>query len=179
MFEQHQKNHIMADFNKDVLGFAGEGKPKLSGGLKVLTILTIIGSILSLLSAGYTYSTAQKNYEELKKAMADPALADAPGWIKGMMNERMLEVTKKMAENKMPIMIITILGAALCLYGAMEMRKLKKQGYIIWLVGEVLPLIAVLMFAGAAAFSGLGLLSIVFPVIFIILYTVYKKDLVY
>lgn len=169
----------MTDFNKDVLGFAGEGKPKLSSGLKVLTILTIIGSILALVSSVYTYSTAQKNYDELKKAMSDPAMAEAPGWIKGMMNEKMLEVTKKMAENKMPIMIITILGAALCLYGALEMRKLKKQGYMIWLVGEVLPLIGIIMFAGTAALSGLGLLSLVFPVIFIILYTVYKKDLVY
>jgi hypothetical protein len=67
----------------------------------------------------------------------------------------------------------------LCLYGAMEMRKLKKQGFIFWLVGELLPIATTIFFIGAAAFNGFGLLNLLFPVIFIILYFIYRKDLVY
>ena len=40
----------------------------------------------------------------------------------------MLEVTRKMYENRIPIMVISLVGAALCLYGALEMRKLEKAG---------------------------------------------------
>ena len=111
--------------------------------------------------------------------MDNPDMANAPGWVKNMMSPEMLEVTRKMYENRIPIMVISLVGAALCLYGALEMRKLKKQGYLIWLVGEVLPIVALLIFVGTAALSGFGLIGLIFPVIFIILYTVFRKDLVY
>ncbi len=169
----------MTDTNKEVLDFTGEGKPKLAGGLNILTILTIIGSILGFVSAVYSFMTAKKSYEDLQKAMDNPDMANAPGWVKNMMSPEMLEVTRKMYENRMPIMVISLVGAALCLYGALEMRKLKKQGYLIWLVGEILPIVALLIFVGTAALSGFGLIGLIFPVIFIILYTVFRKDLVY
>ena len=50
----------MTDTNKEVLDFTGEGKPKLAGGLNILTILTIIGSILGFVSAVYSFMTAKK-----------------------------------------------------------------------------------------------------------------------
>lgn len=169
----------MSETNSNVLDFTGEGKPKLSTGLNVLTILTIIGSILSYISSVYNFYTAKQNYDQLKEAMGNASLESTPAWVKGFMNPEMLEVTRKMYENKLPIMVIGLVAASLCLYGALEMRKLKKQGYILWLAGEVMPVIGIILFTGMASFSGFGLIGLVFPAIFIILYTVYRKDLLY
>ncbi len=150
---------------------------KPSSFLNVLTILSIIGSIIALLQAVFGFFTADKNYENMKKTMSSTELDNAPGFVKGMFNEKTLMMAEKMADNKLPILITGILGAIICLWGAIEMRKLKKQGYTLWMIGELLPLIAVSIFIGAAAFSGLSLIGYLFPLLFIILYTVYRKEL--
>lgn len=154
-------------------------KPKLPGSLNVLTILTIVGSILGLLSSCYSFFTAKKSYDSMKEMMDSGKLDNAPSWAKGMMTPEMLEMTRKAAENKLPILILGLVASALCLYGAIEMRKLKKQGYVFWLAGELLPFISTFIFLGAVAFSGFGLLMAFIPVVFIILYTVNRKHLVY
>ena len=169
----------MTDTNKDFLAFTGEGTPQLSGGLKVITVLTIIWSVILAGLGVLGYVNAKKNYEELKKLMSSGDLEKAPAWAKRFMNEESLEFSRKMLENKMPILIISLAGAALCLYGALEMRKLRKQGYILWLAGELLPIIGMFFLVGGGYFSGFNAIGLVFPLIFIILYTVYRKDLVY
>jgi len=95
------------------------------------------------------------------------------------MGPDMLELSRKSMENKIPIMLLTIVGVSLCLYGALEMRKLKKQGFILWLVGELLPVVGGILFIGAGMFKGFALIGIAFPVIFIILYLMQKKHLIY
>jgi hypothetical protein len=163
---------------KDVLDFPGAA-PKPSSGLNIITILTIVGSILGLISSVWTFISAKKSYETMKTTMDSGKLDDAPGWAKGMMTPEMLEMSRKAMENRMPLLIVGLIGSALCLYGALEMRKLKKQGYLLWLIGEIIPLIGTMLFLGAASLSGFGLIGIVFPIIFIILYTVYRKELIY
>ena len=153
-------------------------KGKLPSSLNVLTILTIVGSVLGLLSSCYSFFTAKKSYDSMKEMMDSGKLDDAPKWAKGMMTPEMLEMTKKAAENKLPILILSLVALSLCLYGAIEMRKLKKQGYMYWLIGELLPFITTMIFMGVAAFSGFGLLMALIPVVFIILYTVNRKYLV-
>ena len=105
-------------------------------------------------------------------------LDEAPKWAKGMMTPEMLEMTKKVYENKVPILVLSLVALALCLYGALEMRKLKKQGYTFWLIGEILPFATTIIFMGVAAFSGFGLLMALIPIVFIILYTVNRKYLI-
>ena len=154
-------------------------KPKMPSSLNVLTILTIIACVLGLISSVYSFFTSKKSYETMKEAMDSGKLDDAPKWAKGMMTPQMLELTKKVYENRLPILILSLVATALCLYGALEMRKLKKQGYTYWLIGELLPFLTTILFMGMAAFSGFGLLMALFPVVFIILYTVHRKYLVY
>ena len=153
-------------------------KGKLPTSINVLTILTIIGSIFGLLSSVYSFFTAKQSYETMKETIDSGKLDDAPKWARGFMSPEMLEVTRKMYENRMPIMVLSLVALALCLYGALEMRKLKKQGYTFWLIGELLPFATTALFIGMASFSGLGLLAVLFPLIFIILYTVNRKYLV-
>jgi len=150
---------------------------KPSSVLNVLTILSIIGSILALIQAVFGYFTAEKNYENMKKAMNNADMENAPGFVKSMFNEKTLMMAEHMADNKLPIMLTGVLGAVLCLWGAIEMRKLKKQGYALWMTGELLPMVALSIIIGEAAFSGLNLIGYVFPIVFIILYTVYRKEL--
>jgi hypothetical protein len=164
----------MTDTNStsSVLEFAEGQKPTLPSGLNVLTILTFIGCGLGFIGGLWTYFNAEKSYKNLVDAQSK--MAEAPAWAKNMMGPDMLELSRKL-----PIMLLTIVGVALCLYGALEMRKLKKQGFILWLVGEVLPVIGGILFIGSGMFKGFALIGIAFPVIFIILYLVQKKELLY
>jgi hypothetical protein len=160
----------------DTINFSEEEKPTLSSGLNVLTILTFIGSGIALISAFWTYFTVEKSYQAILKAQEN--LAEAPAFLKSMMGPDMLETARKSMENKLPIMVLTIVGSALCIYGALEMRKLKKQGFILWLAGEILPLVGSVIFLGFGIFKGFGIIAPLFPVIFIILYAVQRKNLV-
>jgi hypothetical protein len=161
----------------DSIKFSEEEKPTLNSGLNVLTILTFVGSGIGILSAFWTYFSAEKSYQSILKAQEN--LAEAPAFLKSMMGPEMLEIAKKSMENKLPIMILTLVGSALCIYGAMEMRKLKKQGFILWLAGEILPLIGTIIFLGFGVFKGFGVIAPLIPAIFIILYAVQRKNLVY
>jgi hypothetical protein len=161
----------------NVLDFAEGGQPTLPTGLNVLTILTFIGCALGLIGGIYTYSTAEKSYKTLVEAQGK--MGDAPALVKSMMGPEMVEMSRKSMENRLPIMLLTLVGVALCTYGAIEMRKLKKQGFILWLAGEVLPIVGGIIFLGAGMFKGFALIGIAFPVIFIILYLVQRKYLVY
>ena len=169
----------MSQFNQteNPFGNSPELNAKPSSGLNVITILSIIGSAFGLLQSVWSFFSAQKTYDDLKKMMDSGDLENAPGFVKSMVNKNMLDMTEKMLENKVPILVLSLLGAALCLYGAIEMRKLKSQGYILWLIGELLPIGTLLIFVGAGAFSGFSLIGYLFPLVFIVLYTVYRKEL--
>ncbi len=168
----------MTDTNQpnDLLQFEDGQKPELPTGLKVLTILTIIGSILGLLGGVWTYIKADESYKKLEEAQGN--MDSAPAFVKKMMGPDMLEMARKSAENKLPIMLLTLIGSALCLYGAMEMRKLKKQGFMLWVVGEFLPIIGGIVFLGFGMFNGFAAIGMLFPLVFLILYAVQKKYLV-
>ncbi len=163
----------------EVLDFAGEDKSKLPSGLNVLTILTIIGSILGLVGSVWGFISAKSNYEKTKEVLESGKLDDAPSWAKGMITPEGLAMQHKMLENKWPLMILGLVASALCLYGALEMRKRKKQGYLLWLIGEILPFLSSVIFIGAASLKGFGMIGIFIALIFIILYTVNKKELIY
>jgi hypothetical protein len=154
-------------------------KPKLPGGLNVLTILTIIGCIIGYIFSIMGFVNAKKQLEETQKLIDSGKIDEMPSFMKGMVGPEALAMQQKMLDNKWPILILGLVATSLCLYGAIEMRKLKKQGYTFWLIGELLPFATTLIFIGTAAFSGFGLLFSIFPVIFIILYTVYRKNLIY
>jgi hypothetical protein len=91
----------------------------------------------------------------------------------------MHEVLVKSLDNKVPLLVIGLIGIALCVYGAIEMRKLKKQGFIIWLLGEIIPYIGTAIFIGGVFFQTFLVYFLAFPLIFIILYFFQRKNLVY
>ncbi len=167
----------MANDTNDMLDFNEGDKPILPSSLNVLTILTFVGCAIGLLGGFWQFFTAEKSYREMVK-MQDQ-LDQLPPMMKKMMGPDMLETSRKTMENKVPMLLLALVGVALCIYGAVEMRKLKKQGYILWVAGEFLPIIGAVFFIGAGMFSGFALFALLFPVIFLILYSVNKKHLVY
>ncbi len=144
--------------------------------LNVLTILTFIGSAIMLISI----PISKFFIGFAKKAMEDPATMERMSDKEIAEMEKGVRVFDLMEANATPIWIVTILGAALCVYGAIQMRKLKKDGYFIYLVGEILPIIGFAIILGfsnyftttSSYFSNLGI-----PLLFIILYTTQLKHL--
>jgi hypothetical protein len=58
------------------------------------------------------------------------------------------------------------------------MRKLKKTGFYIYLIGELLPWLTTFIFIGAIAFGGLAIIfGILFTAVFVILYATQLKYL--
>ena len=149
----------------------------ISAGLRNLTLLTIIGSIVAILSAGWSFATAKKSYESLRDTIESGSYDNAPSWVRSMLSPELLETTKKMYENKFPILLVGVLGSVLCLVGALDMRKRLQQGYWIWVAGEFLPVILMFVLIGPSAFAGWSSIGVVFPLLFLVLYTIRRKEL--
>lgn len=147
---------------------------KPSSALNVFTILSIIGNAVFFISSLAGYFTADMNYERNKALVQSGKMNEIPSVFRGMID---LDQLKQMADNKLPIMLIGIICSLLGLAGALQMRKLKLQGYFLWMAGEMLFPVSMIMILGFGFYQGLNLLSLFFPLVFIIIYTVYKKEL--
>jgi len=166
----------------DTLNYDENNKPKLSSGLNVLTILTFIGCALQLLGSAYGFLTAQKNYEGMDEVIAQMNSPEMPGWAKSMMGdpEHFREMITKSYENRIPILLLSLVAVALCFYGALQMRKLKKQGYLLYVIGEILPFLVQVLFIGMFVLTGAtGIFFACIALLFILLYTMQRKNLVY
>jgi hypothetical protein len=161
----------------DVLDYDEQHPPKLTTGLNVLTILTFIGCAYELYSTVNNFFSGKKALEEFEKAQEK--LAEAPAWARKFASPEMHDMLVKSLENKVPLVIIGLVSIALCVFGAIEMRKLKKQGFTFWVIGEVLPYIGVIIFIGGAFFKTILVYFTIIPVIFILLYLLQRKNLRY
>jgi hypothetical protein len=162
----------------DQLDFNDGQKPALPGSLNVLTILTFVGSALLLI-----YALAMPKIMSFSKEMMDKATSSG----QELSNKQMADMEKGrkgielVLANMVPIIIVTVLGSILCILGAVMMRKLKKDGFWIYIGGELLPLIAGFILMGTAQFNGVlsVILGLGLPAVFIILYASQRKYLIY
>lgn len=162
---------------QNTLENAASGSGKLPSGINVLTILTFVGSGLAAIGALWGYATIGTSYKLMQSMESSVDSAGESSGMGKMMTESMMTIVKKSYDNRMIIMLFGLLGAALCIYGAMQMRKLKKQGYFIWLGGEIIPVIVNFALVGFGFFGGFMMLGLIFPVLFIILYSLQLKHL--
>ncbi len=139
------------------------------GGIKTLTVLTFIGCGFAFLVSLLSFLFADFLLRMTEEAMNSG---------KTPMNTDNLEALRVNAANRVPIFITSFICTGLCLFGAIQMRKLKKDGYWLWLIGELLPLFATGFFIGFGYFKGLqGIASIAVVALFVILYSVQLKHL--
>jgi len=156
---------------------AGNEKPQLPSGLNTLTILTFIGCGVGLLFTlllpaiskfflGFMDRAKSSGTELSTKQLADIE--------KGKASFELMQA------NMVPIMIVNLLGIVLCLVGAIWMRKLKKDGFWIYVGGELLPLIGSFIILGTAQYTGVAsvVMGIGIPVVFVVLYNMHRKYLV-
>jgi hypothetical protein len=91
----------------------------------------------------------------------------------------------------MPYYAIQTICAILCLVGSIQMWKMKKMGFYIYTVGELLPLIlSYILFADAmkalsgaggkglaSAIAAGGIIGALIPIAFVVMYFVNTKDM--
>lgn len=167
---------------QDILHLEDGSKPKLPTGLNVLTILSIIGCVLQLLGSGYSFITAKTSYDNLDKFTEQMNSENMPGWVKSMMGdpEKMVKMITKSYENRIPIVLLSLVAIAVCFYGILQMRKLKKQGFLLYTIGELLPFLTQVLFIGAFSMSGFGMyFGIGIALLFIFLYYMQRKHMLY
>lgn len=150
---------------------------KRSEMLNVLTILTFVGCAFALFSAFTGYFGAADRYNQMVTAQAK-VQPDAPTVVKALAGPGMVEMTRKAMVNKTPILLLELIGVGLCVLGAVWMRRLKKQGFYVYLVGELLPTVTSLIFIGANAFAGIFIVvGLIISLVFIALYATQMKTM--
>lgn len=161
----------------DQLTFNDQTKPAVPSTLNVLTILTFIGSGLSIL-----FSVIYPFLMKFLKGFMDKAATSGQELTAKQLED--MEKGRKAMElaeaNMIPIVIVGLIGAVLCIVGAVMMRKLKKDGLWIYTAGELLPVIVSFLLMGTQQFTGVMsiILSAVIPLVFVGLYFSQKKELV-
>ncbi len=156
--------------------FTGD-KKTLPQTLNVLTILTFIGCGL-----GYVFTLAMPGLMKFSLKMMDKAASsgtelspkDAAEIEKGRAAIELVQ------SHMTPLIIMGLITISLCLVGAIMMRKLKKDGYWIYIAGELLPIAGNYFIIGNSQFVGVSniLLGLIIPVVFVALYSTQKKNLV-
>ncbi len=157
-------------------------KPKLPTGLNVLTILSIIGCVFQFLSSIWGFFSSKKTYDTKDTVLEQMNNPDTPAFVKNMMGkpEDFIAMVTKSYENRLPILLLSLVAVALCFYGIMQMRKLKKQGFLFYTIGELLPFVTLAFFVGTFAMTGVAfMIGTAIAILFILLYAVNRKHLVY
>jgi hypothetical protein len=146
----------------------GENATKLPATLNVLTILTFIANGLGFILSLWGFTRAQANYDATVKMQEN--LDNAPDWAKRLAGPHPVENARAMLDNRLPVLIIGLIGCFLCFYGAFQMRKLKKTGFSLYILGDIVPF-AMGIFVGFESFATLTY-GFVFAItiLFVILY---------
>jgi hypothetical protein len=167
----------MAEINRPTsqASFLEEPK-KLPDMINVLTILTFIGNGLAIIFLIIGIARAKSTYDQV--IANQDKMAQMPSWVQTLQGPDAVAVATKNYENRVPITLLTFIGCALCIYGAIEMRRLKKNGFYIYLIGDIVPLIAAYIFIGAFYFAGIRLFfSVFFIILFLLLYATQLKHM--
>lgn len=168
----------------DIFDELQEQPKKRTTFIKVLCILTFIGSSYGLLSGVYSYFTAEKAAQDAqtaatifkeKKQSSNKADKKGEAIAMNIMNSMADSFT---TENIRKLSISEIIGALLCLSGALLMWNINKKGYILYVAGVLLGIIVPFVLFGNN-FMGI-MMSVVSGIIglaFCILYGVNLKDM--
>lgn len=142
--------------------------------LKVLCILTFIGTGLGILGSLYnifTFDMALESLENSKRIFRRVNMGSIDSQIVAL---------KKWG---MTSYLATLAGNLLCLLGALMMWRLKKNGFYVYVAGQVLPLIGSALFVSSidtseGTMSSMVYVSFVFALIIAIAFgTMYTLNL--
>jgi hypothetical protein len=143
--------------------------------LNVLTILTIIFSAFGFLGALGSFALAPFGYQSAVNAreMTD----QMPPFFRSLIGNGQ-EAARLAYINRVPIMVIAAIGAILCLFGALQMRKRRKIGFYLYVLGDLLPIANLIFFTTFSFISGFAYgISFAFALAFVILYATQLKHM--
>lgn len=159
----------------------GETEKKLPPFLKVLCILTFVGAGFGILGAIYAMFMQEFTLRMLENS--NGVYQNNP-FLAAFDNSAYISALKKWGQISN---LLALLGSALCLFGALMMWKLKKNGFFLYVGGQILPFIGMYGLMGGlmpnssgplAGFAVIGqVVAIIFPLGFIIMYGVNYKHL--
>lgn len=143
--------------------------------LKVLCILTFVGAGFGILGGFYAVFANDWTIKTLEMSQDNPFSIgiDYSAYI------------EKLRAWGVVAGLLNVLGNGLSLLGALMMWKLRKTGYYIYVVGHIIPLVALYALLGGGpgmgAWQGFQVLTqamgIIFPIAFIIMYGVNLKHM--
>lgn len=165
----------MTDLNSSDNNFSKTETPaNLPSFLNTLTVLTLVGSGFTALLGLYNYFTICDSVEK----MEDLDLDGLAGGSMASVLDSAKEMLVKQCENNLALTVAMFVSAALCAWGAWQMRNLKKQGFAIYTLGEFLHPVVSIILLGSGAMGGLMMLSgLIIPVVFVILYLTQVKHM--
>lgn len=138
---------------------------KLPAFLKVICILTFIGSGLAIFSNVFALF-ALKTTHAFNVAIMEAAAKSG----------EMLDPETMFFNSKVTI-ISGIISSIGCLVGAILMWKLKKVGYYVYLISQICSIVFPFVFPIIPGTSLMTILSLIFPIGFIVMYSVNLKHL--
>jgi len=161
--------------NQDIENVESPETGKLPTGLKVLTILTFIGCGLGAI---YTLCIPMLNdffMKYLNEQLSSGKDLTAKQIASMEQAKGMIEMSQ---QHMIPLMVVGGIGIVLCFVGALWMRKLKKDGFWLYVAGELAPIIGVGFILGFDFYTSVGnIVSAVIPVVFVLLYSAQRKHL--
>jgi high-affinity nickel permease len=148
----------------------------LSGTLKVLTVLTFIGCGLAYLGTLYNLYKAGSYETDRAKLESQLDQVGEDGFA-GEMLKSSLDMMDKSYEYKYILFVSGLVFTTFCLIGAIKMRKQKKSGLPLYIIGELAPVVLTAVLIG---FSSIFMIvGAVIALIFVFLYVSQRKNLIY
>jgi hypothetical protein len=148
-------------------------KDSLPSTLNVLTILTFIHSAIAFAGAFFAFAIARFSYET---ALRNQAKWDHISiFMQALLGSNHAEASRLLLENRTPILLINLVTVLLCFFGALQMRKLKKKGFVTYVLGDLLPVLKLLLVSLSPLAGMLYAFSYGIVLIFIILYATQLK----
>jgi hypothetical protein len=150
-----------------------------SSFLNIICILTFIGCAFSIASGIYSYQTGEKKLIEIQQQKEMLESKEAPAFSIEMLDEAEGLIQKSIA-NKTLFLWLNIVCSIICAIGAFLMFRLKKIGFFIYAVPEIIAPSIVLLILGMGTgamgmFMSFG--TFVFPIIFISMYASQLNDM--
>lgn len=161
------------DPNTDL--FNEQPKP-LSGTLKVLTVLTFIWCGIEYLSGIYNlYKSQSYSTDRIKMEQQIDRLGEDSFFGKALQNS--LEMMDKIYPYRYVFFVSILVFTTFCLVGAIKMRKQKKVGLPLYIIGELSPIVITAILVGLDTLN--TKITAFIALIFVILYISQRKNLIY
>jgi hypothetical protein len=158
---------------------------RIPGVLNVITILTMIWCVLSAFIITYQ-SLTLKPYAEMHAQLEEQRDKVSGGGFAAKALDTAIEAIErnpsmidKAYQYRYMTLGINLIAIVLCFIGALRMRRLRRSGYPLYVIGELLPIVASLVLLGLNASGWQAWSGLFFPILFIILYTTQRKYLIH